>query len=283
MDALGDRMKAYEDEFNIKIEPYYPFIIRLDGKNFSKFTNGFKKPFDPEFVKAMVLTMNDLVEKFNPNTGYCHSDEITLVFPPACTKEEFDAKENKSIHPHDGRVIKFCTVLSGYCSARFNNHISSLIREKPSEYPKTFLEKVESNECCFDARPLKFPFDKPGEVVNHMIWRSVYDCHRNAVSTYARYMLGHKKATGLNSAQMIDEMKKLKLDWENDVPMHLKHGVYAKKELYEKIVEIKGQEIKATRQRITNRTFKIEYSENMVELMFSKYWSDDKPGLEFSI
>ena len=78
--TLDDRMKAYERELNFKIPPYKPFIARLDGRSFSKFTKGLKSPFDNNFVTAMVDTMNDLVLEFNAHSGYTHSDEITLIF-----------------------------------------------------------------------------------------------------------------------------------------------------------------------------------------------------------
>jgi len=41
--SLGDRMKSYEND--IKIPSYLPFIVRFDGKCFSKFTKGLKKTF----------------------------------------------------------------------------------------------------------------------------------------------------------------------------------------------------------------------------------------------
>jgi tRNA(His) guanylyltransferase len=267
-------MKAYEEEYNPRIPPYCPFVIRLDGKNFSKFTRGFKKPFDRLFVQAMVLTMNDMVEKYNGVTGYCHSDEITLVFNQACTKEEFEAGENTSVHAHDGRVVKLCTVMAGYCSVRFGHHMRQLIEANAESYQELFVSKIHDSQYCFDARPLRIPHDRPEEIVNHMIWRSVHDCHRNAVSTYARDRFGHKKIMGKNSQDMIQMMREDGLDWEKDVPMYLKHGVYGKKELYEKTTIIDGEEIKSMRQRISNRCFKIEFSEEMVALMTAKNWGE---------
>lgn len=274
-------MKAYEEEYNPRIPPYNSFIVRLDGKNFSKFTKGFKKPFDILFVRAMVRTMNDMIEKFNAVTGYSHSDEITLIFPPACTKEEFEAGENKSIHPHDGRVIKLCTVMAGYCSVRFCYHMNNLIETHQDEYTSQFIEKIKDSNYCFDARALRF--ENPGEIVNHQIWRSVHDCHRNAVSTYARYRFGHKAVMNKNSKEMIDMMRKDGLDWDTDVPLYLKHGVYGKKELYEKTIAINNKEITATRQRVSNRCFKIEYSDQMLELLISKYWADNEIGYSYHI
>ena len=58
---LGDRMKLLENYFTSKVEPTEGFIIRCDGCSFSKFTKGFKPPYDKVFVDAMVLTMNGLL------------------------------------------------------------------------------------------------------------------------------------------------------------------------------------------------------------------------------
>lgn len=112
--SLGERMKSYESE-NFLL-PYQPYLVRLDGKNFSTFTNGFKSPFDKNFTNSMVVTMNDLVKFTNASTGFCCSDEITLIFPPVCTKEEYDLKENKTCHLYNGRIIKLNTILASRCT-----------------------------------------------------------------------------------------------------------------------------------------------------------------------
>lgn len=79
-EKLGDRMKKYEAHMDLRILPCESFVVRLDGRSFSKFTKKFFKPFDIIFVKAMCKTMIDLVEEFDAQTGYTHSDEITLIF-----------------------------------------------------------------------------------------------------------------------------------------------------------------------------------------------------------
>lgn len=284
--SLGDRMKSYEKFINDypKIPPYKPFAVRLDGHTFSKFTKGFTKPFDNNFQSAMIMTMNDLMTKFLPVTGYTHSDEITLIFRQACTKEEFDSKTNKSTHLFDGKVQKLNSLLAGYCSARFNYHITKIIN-RGYGYPQEFIDKVNSCEAHFDCRIILFPDDKEHEVVNLLFWRSVMDCHRNAVSTYARYFCRNKKIEGMHSDKMIELMKKEKnFDWNNNVPLYYKHGVYAKKELYETNVSVpNGEVIKVTRQRTVNMCFKIQFSEKVLEFIMSKSCPDnmnDNYGLE---
>ena len=105
---ISTRMKHYETESLsiIKIPPYMPFIVRLDGKGFSKLTKGMRKPFDLLFTKSMLLTTSDLLTEFTAATGYTHSDEISLIFRTSCEKSEFDKNEQqKFTHIFDGRII----------------------------------------------------------------------------------------------------------------------------------------------------------------------------------
>ena len=46
MESLGDRMKEYEKQQLHYISSSEPFIVRLDGNSFSKFTKQMKKPFE---------------------------------------------------------------------------------------------------------------------------------------------------------------------------------------------------------------------------------------------
>jgi hypothetical protein len=55
------------------------------------------------------------------------------------------------------------------------------------------VKKVSDCELIFDGRILIFENDETSEIMNHMIWRSVYDCSRNTISSYARYIIKSKK------------------------------------------------------------------------------------------
>jgi len=81
-ESLGTRLKGYEKKFESRIATTDFIIVRCDGHKFSKFTKGFKKPFDTILRKTMLQTTLDLVDKFGAATGYEQSDEITLIFPP---------------------------------------------------------------------------------------------------------------------------------------------------------------------------------------------------------
>lgn len=81
-DQLGDRMKGYEKVYEMRVPNDHVMLIRLDGLTFETWTRGLDAVFDLVFTRSMILTMNDLLLKFHPQTGYTHSDEITLVFAP---------------------------------------------------------------------------------------------------------------------------------------------------------------------------------------------------------
>jgi len=65
MQNLGDRMKEYERSYDISIINRIPIIIRLDGKNFSKWTKmcKFAKPFDEILSNQMANAMKETAEK----------------------------------------------------------------------------------------------------------------------------------------------------------------------------------------------------------------------------
>src|SRR3990170_6304782 len=196
-DPFGQRMKYYEDICPKNVPATEPFIARLDGHCFSKFTKGLKKPFDNNFVLAMVLTMNDLIKTYNARTGYCHSDEITLIFDRALKPE--DTIRDK-VHIFNGRTTKINTLLAGYCSARFNYHFISLVNQDKDSYNEHVIEKINNMSAHFDSRILVFYDEeneetksKDWEIINHMIWRSCRDCIRNCISTYGRHICGHRQ------------------------------------------------------------------------------------------
>jgi tRNA(His) guanylyltransferase len=265
---LGVRMKEYEStSLEItKIEPYKSFIVRLDGRSFSKFTNGLKSPFDMNFTNAMIKTTTDLINEFTAVTGYTHSDEITIIFKSTSTKEDFDSGLNKATHIFDGRVIKLLTCMSGYCSVRFNYHLYNILKEKANEYKPEYISKINEFKACFDARCVIFPDEK--EIVNHMIWRSLFDCERNAVSTYARDYFSQKEINNKGKFEMLEMLKTKGLDWI-DVPMVFKHGVYLKKSTYEVIFNNE----KAIRTKVIPKCFKIKYNDFYFNILMDKYYT----------
>jgi tRNA(His) guanylyltransferase len=268
-EKVDEIVKELEKASETTIPSDCAYIVRLDGVAFSTFTSGFKSPFDENFSRSMILTMNDLLDQFPAMTGYTHSDEITLIIPAV------KVIENKvGCHMFNGRIQKICSVLAGLCSARFNYHIVRLMGVDQS-YKPTVLEKVNDQYAHFDARVLIFNTENLPKIVSHMIFRSVQDCHRNCVSTYARSYFSAKQLKGKKTKEMLTMMAEKGFKWE-EVPMYLKHGVYGKKVMYETEAENKktGEKVKAMRTKIINKCFRVFDNGDFVDLFLAKYWPE---------
>uniref|UniRef100_A0A6C0EBU0 tRNAHis guanylyltransferase catalytic domain-containing protein n=1 Tax=viral metagenome TaxID=1070528 RepID=A0A6C0EBU0_9ZZZZ len=241
---LCERMQYYEsrtmDTFAI-IPPYLPFIIRLDGRGFSKLLRKLKyyawtnhqSVYSSEFNNAMIRTAEDLITTFSASTAYTHSDEITLIFPPACTYDEFIQKQNKSVHIFKGKITKLLSIIASHTSVRFNKHFRDAMTE--NNMTEMITEYNKDKYCfTFDARPLVFPTEVTYEIVNHMIWRSKYDCYRNYISMYSDKYLGKTTTEGISTNKRIEMLKEMGVDFDNEKDKSMRNGVYVKLEKYEK-------------------------------------------------
>ena len=191
--SLDERIKYYEEmsQHITTIDPIQPYIVRLDGRSFSRFTKKYKTnenvPYSIEFKKAMIQTCHDILHEFRPTTIYTHSDEITLIFKNAIS-------DNGIIHKHlfGGRTFKIISLISSYASVRFNHNMN--ITKNSSE----FVGSVNVNQNpTFDARIIVFPEEY--EILNHMIWRSKGDCTRNFISMFAEKYISKKSIKHLKT------------------------------------------------------------------------------------
>lgn len=156
-DPLGDRMKGYEADYQILLDPTLATLIRMDGKSFSTYTADSDKPFDIPLHLAMNSAMyNLMVEIPYAKIGYTQSDEISLCLPPPPTP--------LSETWFRGKLQKVVSVSAAIASSTFNYY-----------YGK---EKLG----YFDSRVSQMEVE---EVPNYFIWRQL-DCHRNAISSLAR-------------------------------------------------------------------------------------------------
>ncbi len=69
------------------------FLLRLDGRNFSRVLEEFEKPYDLRFAKAMVECCKDLMREFNAAFAYTFSDEVTFLMKDVfgCRLEKIDS------------------------------------------------------------------------------------------------------------------------------------------------------------------------------------------------
>lgn len=204
-DSLGDRMKAYENQTcGIKMLPRIPVIARLDGKGFSKFTKGLKRPYDERLSRLMIETTKYLVKEANANCGYTQSDEITLMW--------YTDKIDSSIY-FDGRLFKMISDLASMCSVYFNRHLPKFIPEKGELMPR------------FDARVFNVP--TLDEAVNTFLWRE-QDATKNSITMAASEYYSHNFLMGKNGSEKQELLFQEGINW-NDYPSFFKRGTYVQR------------------------------------------------------
>lgn len=202
IDNLGDRIKSYENQTcGIKLLPRIPVIARLDGKTFSTFTAGLKRPYDNRLSDLMIETTKYLVKETNANCGYTQSDEITLVWYS-------DSYESKIYF--DRRLFKMLSDLAAMASVYFNRYLPNAIPEKGHLMPR------------FDCRVFNVPTIE--EAANVFLWRE-FDATKNSISMAAQHYYSHLDLNKKNSSDK-QEMLFLKgVNW-NDYPSFFKRGSY---------------------------------------------------------
>lgn len=202
-DDFGNRMKDLEKVYtSARIEPPDVLCVRLDGKGFSKFTRGFKKPFDDSLSETMIKTTERLVKETHASIGYSQSDEITLIYEPNETGHEYI---------FGGKTSKINSVFASMAAANFND----LIKQYSD------VDKL----AYFDCRAFAVP--SMVEASNVLLWR-VQDARKNSVSSLFRWTAGHKAMKNLNQADMKSYLLEYKqTDW-NDLPKKYKYGTHVK-------------------------------------------------------
>jgi len=215
--ALSKRMKNYENQSRVYLEEKTPVIIRIDGKGFSKYTRGFKKPFDKILMETMFETTKFLCANIqNCQIAYTQLDEITLLVVDYI-HEKTDAWFNNNIQ-------KLCSVSSSMATLAFyksfiqiveKHHQEQLISDDEYEFYKT-----KYHLAMFDSRAFTLPKE---EVVNCFIWRQE-DCVRNSIQMLGRANFSHKRLDGLNRLEIKNLLKaELNIDWE-ELSVYLKRG-----------------------------------------------------------
>lgn len=208
-DALGDRMKMYEGvESDRRFMPLLPIIVRLDGRGFSRFTKGMKRPYDERMSQAMITTTRKLIEETHALAGYTQSDEITLLF---------NSDDVKSQVWFDGRVLKMNTGLAASATLFFYQEVLKTMPEFAYRNPR------------FDARANNVP--NRTEAANNFLWRE-RDASKNSVSMAARGYYSHTQVHGKNRHEMMDMLMDKGVNW-NDYPAFFKRGTFLQRRVTE--------------------------------------------------
>ena len=199
---MGDRMKMYEMELvGRKFMPLLPVVARLDGKCFSKFTEGLKRPFDKRLSDLMVDTAKHLVKESGAVCGYTQSDEITLAWCSSSVKSQIY---------FDGRIQKMISVLAATASVFFNKELPTRIPEKVGRMP------------VFDCRAWQMP--NLYEATNAFLWRE-FDATKNSIAMAASHYYEHEELMGKHSGEKQEMLFRKGVNW-NDYPDFFKRGSF---------------------------------------------------------
>lgn len=248
--SLGDRMKMYEKSFQTYVKSEENIVIRLDGDSFSKFTKGFRKPFDMILVETMLRTSEELFTRFSCSFVYTQSDEITLVIPSSteCVL--------------GGKVQKLVSLTAGFCSAKFNKNFLEVIEEEKDKLDKEFYELLLSKvgNAWFDSR--LFALEDKSEVFNSLLFR-MRDAERNSISMLGYAEFSHKEMERKNSQEKKEMLLEKKgISWD-ELEEGLKYGYCIKRQTFER-------EPGVMRRRIVRFAKKFTYSQENVQLILSK-------------
>ena len=167
------------------------YIIRIDGKGFSKLTKKyFEKPYDVFFETVMQEMTKYILEKSGLKIlfGYVQSDEVSFVVN--YSDDSYSRKERK---------------------------ILSII---PSLASSFFTQKT-GHICSFDSRIILM--DNIDEIKEYINWR-IQDCERNCINNYAYSIVDNpKKLEGLSTPKKLALFKEKDFDYST-INKHEKYG-----------------------------------------------------------
>jgi tRNA(His) 5'-end guanylyltransferase len=180
-------------------------VVRIDGKNFSRFTQGLERPFDRRLSDLMIATTSYLVGESNALCGYTQSDEISLLLY---------SDEVKSQIFFDGKIQKINSVLASMTAAYFNHHKAEALPEK------------RDTLAIFDSRVWSVP--NRSEAANVFLWRE-RDATKNSISMAAREFYSHAELLSKTSNEIQEMLFQKGINW-NDYPAFFKRGTFVQRQ-----------------------------------------------------
>ncbi len=218
-DALGDRMKRYEQATRFILPRRTYTILRVDGRAFHTWTRGLAKPYDPEFMGCIDEAAVALCEQVpGAQFAYVQSDEINLLavdFFDVATESWFD-----------GNVQKWSSIAAAIVTMAFNSAVAERVQSAawgPDDPPDPWYAKLP--DAVFDARVFTIP--DPIEVENYFVWRQ-QDAERNSVMMLARAYASHKQLAGKKRADQHEIIHKAGDNWAKH-PVRFKHGAVVRR------------------------------------------------------
>jgi len=223
-DSIGDRMKGfYESRSQTNLMRRMYTVIRCDGRSFSNYTKGLKRPFDAGLIWDMDQTTIALCKGIQgAKLGYVQSDEISIVLT------DFDTL--KSDAWFDGNVQKMVSIGASKATAEFNKTRIMRALHQNSQNPEAIPLKIIFNMVMaeFDARVFQLP--TRDEVINYLLWRQK-DATRNSISSVAQSLYSHKELHKKSSDEKQEMIFQKGINW-NDYSSREKRGGLIVKNTY---------------------------------------------------
>lgn len=155
--------------------------MRIDGKNFHKFTDvhKFEKPNDERCLNLMNHAASCVMKEFNEIIiSYGQSDEYSFVF-------------HRSADVYNRRASKILSNVNSLFTSSFVFHWSKWFDQEPLKYPP-----------CFDARIVLYPTEE--NLKDYLSWRQV-DAHINNLYNTCFWNLVVKK--GMKNTEAEERLK----------------------------------------------------------------------------
>lgn len=223
-DTLESKGRYYQSLADYKLSPGTYIILHLDGRAFSSFTRGMRRPFDNDFIEAMNETLKTLcAEVSNCKFGYTQSDEMTLVL----YDWNVDKEEPSDMWLHN-RICKMCSISASIASVKFYEILLKKAMESVSDVkdiPK-IIKKLKNPQ--FDCKAWNVP--SWNDAYAWLSYRNI-DCIRNSITMVAQSEYSHKELLKLNSDQRKEKLQKEKgISWDLDFTDGEKYGRFCYKE-----------------------------------------------------
>lgn len=244
-------MKSYEKRDARRLDWNEPVIIRVDGRAFATYTQGFQKPFDEVFRRAMAKTMLDLCAEV-PDTlvGYTFSDEISLILFPQdvdVTSRWFGYNIQKIVSVaascatlrYNVRYAQEVEAFKRFLISDYTTHPTERFSRYMAEYLGCLDEKLA--KATFDARAYNLPVSK---LKDYLLYRQG-DCIRNSLQAVERSNMERLRSATNSIYGLQMDMSWLAL-W-NDYPSFFRLGAFAAKKTEQHKKIINGEMVKYTR------------------------------------
>ncbi len=200
-DALGDRMKGYENISRDYLMSKTPVIVRVDGRAFHTYTKNFTYPFDKNIINAMCEAARFVQSDMqNFIMGYVQSDEASFVM--------YDIAGNETQPWLGNNKQKIISIVASIFTVAFNNWIANNVHKGLPW-------------AIFDARAFNLPSNI--EVANYFLWR-YKDWIRNSINMYARHFFSHKEMENKSIPEIHEMLHTLGKNWVTDLTNQEKNG-----------------------------------------------------------